>query len=156
VFSSFDNLVYLRLLHWESSESVLGVILLLAVWFFYPLIVVMVQSNAAHFDRKTILGYSQPVWSEGLCGLQPASKGEEVLVSRPDIPRLLAQLLRAIGAVARLAQIPDLSQPAQMQFPSLRAHKSRVLATCVGESRLLCRATSRRPSSSVLPTLRLF
>ena len=132
------------------------VVLLWAVWFFYPLIVAMVQADAAHFARKTILGYSQPVWSEGLCGLQPASKGEEVLVSRPDIPRLLAQSLRAIGAAARLAQIPGLSQPAQMQFPNLRALKSTALATCVRESRLLCRATSRRPSSSVLPTLRLF
>ena len=113
------------------------VVLLWAVWFFYPLIVAMVQADAAHFARKTILGYSQPVWSEGLCGLQPASKGEEVSVSHPDIPRLLAQSLRAIGAVARLAQIPDLSLPAQMQFPSLRAHKSRALAS-VAFGKVVC------------------
>jgi hypothetical protein len=59
----------------KFSENVPGMILLLAVWFFYSLIVAMAQADAAHFNRKTILGYSQPVWSEGLCGLQPASKG---------------------------------------------------------------------------------
>lgn len=37
----------------KFSENVPGVILLLAVWFFYPLIVAMVQADAAHFNRKT-------------------------------------------------------------------------------------------------------
>jgi hypothetical protein len=68
----------------------------------------------------------------------PRRKVEEVLVSRSDIPRLLAQSLRAIGTAARLAPIPGLSQPAQMQFPSLRAHKSRALASAVF-GKVVCR-----------------
>ena len=85
-------------------ESVVGVILLLAVWFFYNLTVSIVRADAAYFDRKTVWIIRFLFGAKAYVDYNLRRRGKKFLATLPFIWWWKEQLAKR-GAIERLFAI---------------------------------------------------
>jgi phosphotransferase system glucose/maltose/N-acetylglucosamine-specific IIC component len=81
-------------------ESVPGVILLLAVWLFYSLIVLIVRADAAYFDRKTLGIIRNLFGAKAYVDYNVRRKGKKFLATLPFLWWWKEQLAKR-GAIER-------------------------------------------------------